>query len=113
GACSKGTYKESGINSHSPSIFLTMAATPECARVDAMAVDAMDGRGSAALCQRARAFLLALEQEAAQLGPPPTPLVVKRLKLMTLAMLMGLIARCPAPSVALLAKDALEDMRLL
>ncbi|CAJ1347559.1 unnamed protein product [Effrenium voratum] len=85
------------------------------ARVETMA----DGRGNAALCQRARAFVLALEQEAVQLGPPPVPLaesqlkIMKLLKLMTLAMLMGLIARCPAPSVALLAKEALEDLRRL
>ncbi|CAJ1404495.1 unnamed protein product [Effrenium voratum] len=79
------------------------------ARVDAMA----DG-GSAAL--RARAFLLALEQEAVQLGPPTPPecqKIVKRLKLMTFAMLMGLIVRCPAPSVALVAEEALEEMRRL
>ncbi|CAJ1404496.1 unnamed protein product [Effrenium voratum] len=82
------------------------------ARVEAMA----DGRGSAALCQRARAFVLALEQEAVQLGPPTPPecqKIVKRLKLMTFAMLMGLIVRCPAPSVALVAEEALEEMRRL
>ncbi|CAJ1393747.1 unnamed protein product [Effrenium voratum] len=80
--------------------------------VDAMPVDFTERAG---LC--ARAFLLALEQETARLGPPTlvpeSQKILKRLNLMTLAMLMGLIVRCPAPSVALLAKEALEDLRRL